>query len=76
MTVVKSYGTKKMNDDTHATGATPGDDESDLILDSLTTREMGNAAELEAIARAYDTHIFRARRKAGGSDWLIGQYIL
>jgi hypothetical protein len=37
---------------------------------------MGNAAEIEAIARAYDTHIFRARRKAGGSDWLIGQYIL
>ena len=76
MTVVKSYGTRKMNDDTHGTGATPGDDESDLILDSLTTREMRNAAELEAIARAYDTHIFRARRKAGGPDWLIGQYIL
>ena len=76
MTVVKSYGTKKMNDDTHGTGPTPGDDESDLILDSLTTREMRNAAELEAIARAYDTHIFRARRKAGGPDWLIGQYIL
>ena len=65
-----------MNDDTHGTGATPGDDESDLILDSLTTREMRNAAELEAIARAYDTHIFRARRKAGGPDLLIGQYIL
>jgi len=76
MTVVKSYGTRKMNDDTHGTGATPGDDESDLILDSLTTREMRNAAELEAIARAYGTHIFRARRKAGGPDWLIGQYIL
>ena len=76
MTVVKSYGTKKMNDDIHATGATPGDDESDLFLDSLATPEMRNAAELEAIARAYDTHIFGARRKAGGSDWLIGQYIL
>ena len=76
MTVVKSYGTKKMNDDTHATGTTPGDDESDLFLDSLATPEMRNAAELEAIARAYDTHIFGARRKAGGPDWLIGQYIL
>ena len=65
-----------MNDDSHATDATPGEDESDLILDYLTTREMRNATELESIAQSYDTHVFRARRKKRGADWLTEKYLL
>ena len=65
-----------MHDETHTTGGTMRDDESELILDSLITREMRNAADLEAIAGAYDKHVFQARRKARGSDWLTEKYTL
>ncbi len=49
-------------------GATPGDDTSGLIQRQLTDRRARNAAELDAISRAYNKHIYRARRKRAGTD--------
>ncbi len=64
-----------MNDETQPEGATPGDDISDLILTHLTSRDDRNAAELESISRAYDTHIYRARKKKSGTEWLTDRFI-
>ncbi len=50
-------------------------DTSGLILTHLTTSAARNAAEAEAISRAYDKHIFRARRKKSSSEWLTDDFI-
>jgi Fic-DOC domain mobile mystery protein B len=64
-----------MTDDTRPIGATPGGDISGLILGHLSTPAARNAAEAEAIGRAYDKHVFRARRKKQGTEWLTDDYI-
>lgn len=64
-----------MADDTRPIGATPGGDISGLILEHLTTPAARNAAEAEAISRAYDTHVFRARRKKRVTEWLTDDFI-
>ena len=64
-----------MTDDTRPIGATPGGDASGLILRHLSTPAARNAAEAEAISRAYDKHVFRARRKKQGTEWLTDNYI-
>jgi Fic-DOC domain mobile mystery protein B len=56
-------------------GATPGDDTSGLLQRQLTDRSARNAAELDAISRAYNKHVYRARRKRSGSEWLTDQFI-
>jgi Fic-DOC domain mobile mystery protein B len=73
--LAKNYGAKIMTDDTRPIGATPGGDISGLILGHLSTPDARNAAETEAISRAYDTHVFRARRKKRGTEWLTDDYI-
>lgn len=69
------YGASTMKDKTEPAGATPGEDTSGLILVHLTTRAARNAAETEAISRAYDKHVFRARRKKRGSEWLTDKFV-
>ena len=64
-----------MSDRTKIPGATPGDDTSGLIQRQLTDRRARNAAELDAISRAYNKHIYRARRKIAGTDWLTDELI-
>jgi Fic-DOC domain mobile mystery protein B len=64
-----------MSDKTKTLGATPGDDTSGLIQRQLTDRRARNAAELDAISRAYNKHIYRARRKRAGTEWLTDQFI-
>ena len=64
-----------MSDKTNIPGATPGDDASGLIQRQLTDRASRNAAELDAISRAYNKHIYRARRKRAGAIWLTDQFI-
>lgn len=59
-----------MSDHFQPAGATPGEDLSGLRLSHLTTRAARNIAEADAISQAYNTHIFRARRKTPGSGWL------
>lgn len=75
MILAKSYGAKTMTDDTRPIGATSGGDISGLILGHLSTPATRNAAETEAISRAYDTHVFRARRKKRGTEWLTDAFI-
>jgi len=74
-TLEKSYGAKIMTDDTRPVGATPGRDISGLILRHLSTSAARNAVETEAISRAYDKHVFRARRKKRGTEWLTDDFI-
>jgi len=64
-----------MTDKTKTLGATPGDDTSGLIQRQLTDRRARNAAELDAISRAYNKHIYRARRKRAGAEWLTDTFI-
>ena len=64
-----------MSDRTKTPGATPGDDTSGLIQRQLTHRSARNAAELDAISRAYNKHIYRARRKRAGTEWLTDELI-
>jgi Fic-DOC domain mobile mystery protein B len=64
-----------MSDKTKTLGATPGDDTSGLIQRQLTDRRARNAAELDAISRAYNKHIYRARRKRTGPEWLTDEFI-
>jgi Fic-DOC domain mobile mystery protein B len=64
-----------MADDTRPIGATSGGDISGLILGHLSTPAARNAAETETISRAYDKHVFRARRKKRGTEWLTDDYI-
>jgi Fic-DOC domain mobile mystery protein B len=63
-----------MSDRTKTPGATP-DDTSGLIQKQLTDRRARNAAELDAISRAYNKHIYRARRKRAGTEWLNDELI-
>ena len=62
-------------DETCPIGATPGGDTSGLLLEHLSTPAARNAAETEAISRAYDKHVFRARRKKQGTRWLTHDFI-
>lgn len=62
-------------DDTQPVGATPGGDISGFLLPYLSTTAARNAAETEAISRAYDKHVFRARRKKQGTKWLMDDFI-
>lgn len=62
-----------MVDETQPEGATNGDDTSGLIATNLTTRTARNAAETDSISRAYDKHIYRARRKERGYKWLTDE---
>lgn len=64
-----------MADDTRPIGATSGGDISGLNLGHLTTQAARNAAKTEAISRAYDKHVFRARRKRRGTEWLTDDFI-
>ena len=64
-----------MSEKTKTPGATPGDDTSGLIQRQLTDRSARNAAELDAISRAYNKHIYRARRKRAGTEWLTDELI-
>ena len=64
-----------MSDKTKTSGATPGDDTSGLIQTQLTDRGARNAAELDAISRAYNKHVYRARRKRAGTEWLTDTFI-
>ncbi len=64
-----------MSDKTNIPGATPGDDASGLIQRQLTDRAARNAAELDTISRAYNKHIYRARRKRAGAAWLTDPFI-
>ena len=64
-----------MMDETQPVGATPGGDTSGLLLEHLSTTAARNAAETEAISRAYDKHVFRARRKKQGTEWLTDAFI-
>jgi Fic-DOC domain mobile mystery protein B len=64
-----------MTDHSRPIVATPGGDTSGLILEHLSTPAARNAAETEAISRAYDKHVFRARRKKRGTEWLSDDYI-
>ena len=64
-----------MNDETQPEGATPGDDTSGLIQTHLTSRGARNAAELEYISRAYDKHIYRARKKRRSAEWLTDEFL-
>ena len=64
-----------MSDQTEHPGATPGEDLSGLKQARLTSRNARNAAELEAISRAYDKYVFRARRKRSGAAWLTDVFI-
>jgi Fic-DOC domain mobile mystery protein B len=64
-----------MNDGTGTAGATAGDDLSGLIPTRLTDQRSRNAAELESVARAYDKHVFRARRKKPGSEWFTDEFL-
>ena len=64
-----------MSDRTKTPGTTPGDDTSGLIQTQLTDRRARNAAELDAISRAYNKHVYRARRKIPGTDWLTDELI-
>jgi len=73
--LAKGYGAKTMTDDTRPVGATPGGDTSGLILGNLSTPAARNAAEAEAISRAYDKHVFRARRKKREVEWLTDAFI-
>ena len=64
-----------MSNKSQTFGATPGDDTSGLLQRQLTDRSARNAAELDAISRAYNKHVYRARRKRSGSEWLTDQFI-
>ncbi|MEX2494372.1 MAG: mobile mystery protein B [Nitrospirales bacterium] len=64
-----------MTDDSRPIGAKPGGDTSGLILEHLSIPAARNAAETEAISRAYDKHVFRARRKKRGTEWLSDDFI-
>lgn len=64
-----------MPDDNRPIGATSGGDTSGLLLGHLSTPTARNAAETESISRAYDKHVFRARRKKQGTEWLTDIYI-
>lgn len=64
-----------MTGETEPAGATPGDDTSGLLLTHLTTRAERNAAEADAISRAYNTYIFEARRKKRGTRWLTDELL-
>lgn len=69
------YGPKKVNDETQPEGATPGDDTSGLIQTRLTSRGARNAAELDSISQAYNKHIYRARKKKSGTEWLTDEFL-
>lgn len=69
------YGPKKVNDETQPGGATPGDDTSGLIQTHLTSRGARNAAELDSISQAYNKHIYRARKKKSGAEWLTDEFL-
>lgn len=69
------YGPKKVNDETQPEGATPGDDTSGLIQTRLTSRGARNAAELDSISQAYNKHIYRARKKKSGPEWLTDEFL-
>jgi Fic-DOC domain mobile mystery protein B len=64
-----------MSDKTKTSGATPGDDTSGLIQTQLTDRGARNAAELDTISRAYNKHVYRARRKSARTEWLTDEFI-
>ncbi len=64
-----------MSDDSRPVGATSGGDTSGLILQHLSTQASRNAAEAEAISRAYDKYVFRARRKKREAEWLTDDFI-
>lgn len=72
---MKSYGAKTTTYDTRPIGATSREDISGFILWHLSTPAARNAAEIEAISRVYDTHLFRARRKKRGTEWLTDAFI-
>lgn len=68
-------GTKTMTGDAPPGGGKPDDTVPGLLLGHLSTPAARNAAETEAISRAYDKYVFRARRKKQGADWLTDDFI-
>lgn len=69
------YGRSPVNDKTNPSGAIPGEDLSGLLRSNLADKRERDAAELQSIAQAYDRHIFRARRKKTGSEWLTEEFV-
>ncbi len=74
MTNANAYGAT-MSDNSKTAGATPGDDESGLLQPQLADKRARDAAELEGIDRAYQKHIYRARRKSPDGKWLTEDFI-
>ena len=64
-----------MDDETEPVGATPGEDISGLLIPKLVSRATRHAVETESIGRAYDKHIFRARRKKRDHKWLTEEFL-
>lgn len=56
-------------------GATPGEDISGLLNPRLTDPRRRDAAELEAISKAYEKYIFKRRRKPFPPDWFSDDFI-
>lgn len=69
------YGINPVDDETKPTGATPGEDLSGLLRSNLTEKRDRDAAELQSIAQAYDRHVFRARKKKPGREWLTEEFL-
>lgn len=75
MILENGCGTKIMTGDAPPVGRTPDETTPGLLLGHLSTRAARNAAETEAISRAYDKYVFRARRKKQGAEWLTDDLI-
>jgi Fic-DOC domain mobile mystery protein B len=64
-----------MSEDGATAGATAGEDLSGLLRLNLAQKRDRDAAEFQSIARAYDKHVFRARRKKPGEPWLTEPFL-
>ena len=64
-----------MNEVTPQLAVSGGDLLPGLVHPGLLDPRCRGVAELEAMARAYDTHVFRGRRKIPGSGWLTERFI-
>lgn len=53
----------------------PGDETTDLVHSGLTDRRARETAELEAMARTYDTYVFRGKRKSPGTGWMTDRLL-
>lgn len=68
-------GKNPVTDETKPAGATPGEDLSGLLRPNLADKRERDAAELQFITQAYAKHVFRARRKKTGKEWLTERFV-